>query len=161
MNHKRVTREERRMLVGLRRQIADHGYAIIDGCVEVDGRHVLTHYSVGLTRYDGHPEVIVVGVCCDHAEELIDAAANAVRQGYRLAAGWRLGGDSAVGPGGFDATLIDVDEPWHLRLAQLTYAYANGPTVPALQIVTVDDDGWLPWESGSDAVLLGPPPLAA
>jgi hypothetical protein len=119
----------------------------------VGGQEFITHYTVGLTRHEGHPEIIVVGACCTCADQILLGAAQVVRDGARLGPGWGLTID------GWAHVLIDVEAPEHLTDAQDLYRVPGGRPVPALQAIAIDEFGELPWESGiGSELLLGPAP---
>ena len=140
----------RRQRTLLRERIARDGYAVAYGSHPVGDRELLTHYTVGLTRYEDHPEIIVVGACCSCAEDTLEAVVDVVRSGTRLGAGWALEID------GWRNILIGVDDPLRLTQAQDLYRIPGHPPVPALQLVGADEFGELPWESGiGTEVLLG------
>lgn len=156
-----MTRRERRTLQGLRQEIRVRGVAVAHGCLCVPGpagrdRHVRTSYTLGLTRCQGHPELICAHLPEEDAESVLRSAAHAIRSGARLAPGWGF----RVGLPDVDErsfSLIAVDLPEHLWLAQALY----GPGSQALQVVPADDQGLLPWESGiGTELLLGMPPAA-
>ena len=138
----------------MRQEIAVHGVAIRAGSVRRFDRTWSTHYTVGLTRHEGHPEVVVVDVCCDCADRILVAATDVVRSGVRLAAGWGITVD------GWDHLLVAVEDPTTLSGAQMLYRPMGGPPIPALQIVGSDANGEFPWESGiGEEVLLGRLPI--
>jgi hypothetical protein len=115
------------------------GWAVV--AVEDErGEHVHT-YTVGLTRDHGHPELIFSGAGFHTAHHVLDALADAVGGGRRLAAGQRLRPDEV----GRECLLVRVADPSRLVLAQSIY---GGPAVvvPALQVVWADERGRWPWE---------------
>ena len=145
--------ERHRRVTQLRRRIAVDGVAIVGGRIRLAGSRFTTHYTVGLTRHEGHPELIVVDHCCDCAETLLASVARLVRDGVRLGAGW------GVQVQGFPFLAIDVDDACALPWAQRVYRMPGQPPIPALQLVATDEDGDFPWESGIGIeTLLGPIP---
>jgi len=115
------------------------GWAVI--AVEDErGRHVHT-YTAGLTRYHGHPELIVSGADFATAHHVLDTLAGAVRDGRPIGAGQVLGPEEV----GRECMLVRVDDPSRLVLAQALYETGLGP-VPALQVVWSDEAGRWPWE---------------
>lgn len=151
---------DQQVIVELREEIEQFGVAICAGEIEaceagMQVRRWSTHYTVGLTRHEGHPEVIAVDMCCDCAERVLSAVSDVVSGGARLGPGWGLQID------GWDYLLIDVDDPTLLPEAQALYRRPEGPVVPALQVIGTDEEGGFPWESGIGAdSLLGPVPRA-
>ena len=100
------------------------GWAVVaveDEC----GRHVHT-YTAGLTRYHGHPELMVRGADFHAAHHVLDRLAEAVRQGRRFRAGETIGADEL----GRECLVVAVADPSQLVLAQAIYG-----AVPALEAV--------------------------
>lgn len=123
-----------------------------------DGFDLPYAYTVGLTRYHGHPEVIVSGVDTCGAMEYLDGI------GERIRAGERFGFGDTLTLGRERGVLLAVDNPERLEHAQTIYGRPGGPAVPALQLVVSDDNGRMPWElgwSGWAQVLYGTPRSAA
>lgn len=123
-----------------------------------DGFDLPYAYTVGLTRYHGHPEVLVSGVGRCGALEYLDAVGERIRAGERFRFGdeLRLGRERAV--------LLAVDQPERLEQAQVVYARPGGRLVPALQLVLSDGRGRMPWEprwGGWPQALFGTPRSAA
>jgi hypothetical protein len=103
------------------------GWAVV--AVEDDrGEHVHT-YTAGLTRYHGHPELMVGGADFHTAHHVLDTLASAVQGGRRFHAG------ETVGPGelGCECVLVPVPDPSSLVLAQVVYGAFT--EVPALLVV--------------------------
>lgn len=133
-------------------EIAETGWAVCT--VRGDGYDLPYGYTVGLTRYHGHPEVMVSGVDECGAMEYLDRVGAYVRSGERYGVG------DGVGLGRERGVFLAVDQPDLLELAQKVYGRPGGPAVPALQLVVSDDAGRLPWErgwSGWSQVLYGTP----
>lgn len=123
-----------------RAQIEEHGWS--HQMVEGDVTGPPFAYTLGLTRQDGHPEVVVSGLDPDVACRLLHAVVDRVLAGHPLVAGTAvdLGLDVAF-------RVLGVRRPQRLVLAQEVYAspgYAG--LVPALQVVWPDDAGLWPWE---------------
>ena len=124
-----VSARERRTLARLRRDIRRRGVALAEGCACRDQEHRRILYTVGLTRHHGHPELVVSGRELRGGTDLLLDAAAAVAAGDRLAPGWDLVTDRG------EYRIVEVDDPEHLWLAQLMYAPALGPPVPALHLI--------------------------
>lgn len=151
--HRQRQRRELSQRREIRREIAEQGVAVVAGSIRRAGEDWPIHYTVGLTRHEGHPELIVVGECCDCAEAILLGAANAVRRGTRLSPGWGVSID------GWLHVMVDVEQPEHLVLAQDLYRIPDGPLVRALQAIGTDEFGDLPWDSGiGSELMLGPAP---
>lgn len=130
------------------------GWAVI-AVEDEHGEHVHT-YTVGLTRFHGHPELIFSGADYRSAHHVLDALAEAVSQGRRLEAGEALERDEL----GRECIMVRVTDPSRLVFAQAIYGGA-GP-VPALQVVWADDDGRWPWQLRTvprEQEVYGKPPL--
>lgn len=153
MRRHEVLAQDARAMEQIRREITAKGVAIATGIELINGHHRTLHYTVGLTRYEGHPELVVVGTCCECSENVLRGAADAVRDGARLAPGWGVDVD------GWSHLAIEVEDPTLAVLAQWLYRVPGGPVVHALQLVPTDDWGEFPWESGVGfEYLLGPVP---
>ncbi|MEJ5867004.1 DUF4262 domain-containing protein [Pseudokineococcus sp. 5B2Z-1] len=110
--------------------------------VEGDGTGPAFAYTIGLTRQDGHPEVVVSGLEPHVADHLLHAVADRVLAGHRLAAG----GEVDLG---LDVwfKLVGVRRPQRLVTAQEVFATpGHAGLVPALQLVWPDHAGLWPWE---------------
>ena len=143
----------RRMRAQIRQQITERGVAVVADTLRLGGEDCSLHYTVGLTRHEGHPELVVVGECFDCAQRMLLGAADLVRRGARLAPGWGLTVE------GWLHVLVDVECPERLTLAQDLYRLPGRPPVPALQAIGTDEFGELPWESGiGSELMLGPAP---
>ncbi|GAB6900298.1 DUF4262 domain-containing protein [Kineosporia succinea] len=135
-----------------RRDIEQHGWGYVH--VEGGGRPSLT-YTVGLTRFHGHPELAVTGLDADQATPLLDGLAHEVRHGVRLAPGDLLAEPCCET---HLLQLVEVGDPRHLAQAQEIYASRAG-LVPGLQVVWTDDRGRWPWEHDWDGGTWGQPLL--
>lgn len=109
-------------------EIVEQGVAIVEGDVYLHGAERAVHYTVGLTRHEGHPEIVIVEECCECARYALMAVADIVRGGTNLGHGWGVTID------GVDHTLVDVAEPEVLLTAQAIYA-GPGEIVPALELI--------------------------
>lgn len=146
----------RQMRAQIRRQITEQGVAVLAGTIPLAGSDWPIHYTVGLTRHEGHPEIVVVGECCDCCERMLLGAAELVRGGMRLSPGWGLTLE------GWLHVLVEVERPEQLVLAQDLYRRPGRPPIPALQAIGTDEYGELPWESGiGSELMLGPAPRYA
>lgn len=146
-----LTAAERREVARLRRSIRDRGWALVEGCVDLRGRHVPVRYTAGLTRHHGHPEFIVVGAPLPREHDLLAGLAEQVAGGIRLEPCW-------VEFGSRTAALVEVERPALLWLAHLVYGREGHP-VSALQVVGADRRGRWPWADG-EGDLLGEWPFA-
>lgn len=117
-------------------------------------------YTVGLTRFHGHPELVVSGLDEVAARDVLDDLAAQVRDGRRLVAGQSLDRDEL----GQECLMVQVADPSRLALAQEVYGSAAG-WVPALQVVWATSDGRWPWQRTigpcRQEVLGAPDPRAA
>ncbi|GLY33609.1 DUF4262 domain-containing protein [Kineosporia sp. NBRC 101731] len=123
-----------------RSDIELHGWGYVH--VEGDGGSPCLTYTVGMTRFHGHPELVVTGLDARQATTLLDDLADQIRCGLRLIAGDRLVEHCCDV---HRLQLVGVDDPRRLVQAQEIYASAAG-LVPALQVVYTDDQGHWPWE---------------
>ena len=124
-----------------RRDIELHGW----GYVHVEGGDAgCFTYTVGLTRFHGHPELVVTGLGAYQATTLLGDLAGEIRCGFRLAAGDLLPEQCCEV---HRLQLVGVDDPRRLVQAQEIYASSAG-LVPALQVVYTDDRGHWPWDRG-------------
>jgi hypothetical protein len=122
------------------RKIERHGWSVT--AVTGDGTTTAFAYTVGLTRFHGHPELLVAGLPPDTAGQLLNGLATQIRTGKRYAAGNVL-----VKSNGHRWQFIPVDDPTQLVDAQETYASEAG-LVPGLQVIWSDHDGHWPWQPG-------------
>lgn len=98
-------------------------------------------YTVGLTKWNWHPEIIVFGLPHRVGGNLLNQLGAQVRDGRRYAAGEVLD-DLLVD---YPAHLVAVaDTAEHFGMARRLY----GPDITALQLVWPDQDGRFPWEQG-------------
>lgn len=99
-------------------------------------------HTVGLTRFHGHPEVLVSGLEPGDATRLLGEIAESVRSGVWLSAGIMFGADT-----GHTLQLADIADPQRMADAQLVYASEAGP-VRGLQVIWSDQSGRWPWDPG-------------
>lgn len=128
------------LMAGILEDIDRVGWAIV--AVEGQGARHLYTYTIGLTRYHGHPELLVSGSSFHTAHHVLDDLAALVRDGRRFEAGELLTRDEL----GHACLMVRVTSPSRLRLAQAVYGSDSTGPVPALQVVWADDDGKWPWE---------------
>jgi hypothetical protein len=136
--------------------VREHGWA-------VQGVHGGTEsppfaYTVGLTNFDRHPELVIFGVDHDTAAAILNELSGRVQAGERLTAGQRLEG---LVEAAYPMVLLAVHDPAsHLAVA----CRLLGDELTALQVVWPDPAGRFPWEPAHDPrflvmqPLLGPPP---
>jgi hypothetical protein len=122
------------------RDIEIHGWSIT--YVEADEDEAAFAYTVGLTRYHGHPELLVSGLDQLMTAEILNSFGSEVRRGNRF-----TGGDLVHGHGDHRYQFAWVEDRNDLVDAQDTYASEAG-LVPALQIIYSDRSGHWPWECG-------------
>jgi hypothetical protein len=115
-------------------------------------------YTVGLTNFDHHPELVIVGVDHETAAAILDELSRRVQAGERLTAGQRLEGLDETD---YPMILLAVTDPAsHLVVARRLL----GEELTALQVVWPDPDGRFPWDAAHDPrflvmqPLLGPTP---
>lgn len=139
------------------RTIERHGWAVTT--VAGDGTATPFAYTIGMTRFHGHPELFVSGLAHAVAGSFLNGFAEQIRDGARFAGGTvvtKLGGQHRW-------QFVPVDDPTELVDAQETYASPAGP-VPALQVIWSDHDGHWPWDPAwtlgqATQPLYGRPPL--
>jgi hypothetical protein len=120
-----------------RRAIGDHGWSIEH--VEPSQGLAAVSYTIGLTRFHGHPEMLVTGLDPVDATAMLEGFGELVRAGARFATGDLVAADE-----GHRIQLVQVLDPRVLVCAQAIYA-DPGPAVPALQAVWSDHRGHWPW----------------
>jgi Domain of unknown function (DUF4262) len=119
-------------------KIQTHGWAVV--AVGADGDDAAFAYTLGLTRFHGHPELLVSGMNSRDAAVVLNEFGDLVGQGLRFAPGQLILRDD-----GHRFQLIPVDDPAQLVEAQELYSSENGP-VPALQVVYSNHEGHWPWD---------------
>jgi Domain of unknown function (DUF4262) len=122
------------------RDIETHGWSIT--YVEADQSNAAFAYTIGLTRFHGHPELLVSGLDQNLTVDMLNSIGHEVRRGTRFTAG-----DLVLGQGDNRYQFAWVDDRSELVDAQQTYASEAG-FVPALQIIYSDERGHWPWECG-------------
>lgn len=126
----------RRILNDVRRRIEEFGWAVqtvgaccsVPGCKGGDAGEPEFGYTVGLTRYDGHPELIITGLA-------------------QMETGHPLNLLVAVDP------RASIE---YLRHANELYRCPGRPPLPALQVVWPDCWGRYPWDAGCHVADLQP-----
>src|SRR5262249_25391357 len=151
-NERRWTVPERKMPVPeddtdrwLLEQIKDPGWAVL-GIQEEEGDRPDYAFSVGLFHTLGHPEILLMGLRPEVAQNLINGMGEAIRGGRRFEAGKRYDDIASGAPLAF----LAVAER-HYR-AYLGYArwFYRGSDFPVLQCVWPDKAHRFPWEDGYD-----------
>jgi len=125
--------------------IAEHGWALhsVDGEPGIPGYL----YTVGLCRYDHHPELVVTGLRARPAAHLLNTLGDQIHAGTRLTSG-RQCTDFPSWP---RLALLDVDPDASdelLHFANRRYQTPDSPPIDALQVIWSDPAGHLPWEPG-------------
>jgi len=153
----------RRILNDVRRRIDEFGWAVqtVGSCCSVPGcaggakGGVEFGYTVGLTRYDGHPELIITGVAQMETGHPLNRLGERVRTGERFAHGATVHGIADDRP----VRLIAVEpraSAEYLLHANELYRCPGRPPVPALQVVWPDCGGGYPWDLGCHVADLQP-----
>jgi hypothetical protein len=122
------------------RAICELGWAVAH--VEGSGQSSGYSYTIGLTRFHGHPELLVSGLEPEDATRLLGELAGSVRGGSRLIAGVMFGADT-----GHTLQLADIADPQRMTDAQTVYASEAGH-VDGLQVIWSDQSGNWPWDPG-------------
>lgn len=120
--------------------VEQHGWAV---CGVEGGAEPPFAYTIGLTRFHGHPELLVSGLDLREATGLLNDVGEDVRDGVRLQAGDFMTWDDTDQR----LVIVQVSNPGRLVYAQEIYRTPGRP-VPALQVVWSDHDGSLPWDQG-------------
>lgn len=127
-------------------EVLDHDLEMIDRhgwmiqFVEAGRSSLAFAYTVGLTRFHDHPELLVSGATQQEAAAMLNGLGQHVREGHRFAAG-----DVVATMSPHRYRLIRVNDPSHLVTAQQIYGQ-GGKTVPGLQVVWSNHDGQWPWD---------------
>lgn len=106
-------------------------------------------YTIGLTRYHDHPEIITFNLCTDHFLLTLNLLGEAVVRGEdvtRQEVLDRLFGEQRT------RMLRVADSSAHLVVANAMYRVAGAAPIPALQLVWPDDQGRFPWQPGYTGV---------
>lgn len=133
------THEE--VLDKIRDDIGEWGWSVV--AVEGDGGEPPFAYTVGLTRFHGHPELLVSGLDQRPAAVLLNGLADEVAAGRRFAAGEVL----PRVPERHACLMVRVTSPGRLVVAQEVYGTRGLPAVPALQAAWADCSGAWPWQT--------------
>jgi hypothetical protein len=120
------------------KMIQNHGWAVI--AVAEGEAEAAFAYTIGLTRFHGHPELLISGMHASDAQAVLNELGAEVRRGTRFTAAHVL-----RQTGRHRLKFMKVNDPGRLIEAQKMYASQNGP-VPALQVVYSDHDGHWPWD---------------
>jgi hypothetical protein len=137
--------------------LLEHGLMIISRAC-ANPMHRFT-YTVGLTAHD-HPELLIVGVCGEDAQVILNDLGRQVIAGHRFTAGETCDG---LLIGGYSLAVIgpvdpDGDERYPIAAARAVFSDAG----PPFQVVMPDDQYRFPWHPGYDMdlaqPLLGPAP---
>lgn len=100
-------------------------------------------YTIGLTRYHGHPELLVSGLDQFDAASVLNDLGARVRDGLRLEPGQVLDDEGTE----HRSLVLRVSNPDRLVYAQEIYRAPGSAPVPALQVVWSDHDGAWPWQA--------------
>ena len=109
------------------------------------GRELPFAYTIGLTRYHGHPEIITFNLCLEHFLLALNLLGEAVVQGHdvtRQEVLDRLFGERCT------RMLRVADSSRHLVMANAMYRAAGADPIPALQLVWPDRQGRFPGQPG-------------
>lgn len=149
-----------RMLADLRRRIDEHGWAVeaigdqcsVPGCcssyLRLAREFADFGYTVGLSRFHGHPELIITGIPQMETVHPLNLLGERVRAGEQFAAGDLVEGLFACR---CPVALVDVDPQEsvrHLVAANQLYRNPGAPPVRALQLVWPDPGRQYPWDPG-------------
>ncbi len=104
-------------------------------------------YSIGLTRTLGHPEVFMMGLRPEVAQQLINLVGEAVRFGERFGPGRRYDGIAE----GFPLAFVPVAGRYYDEYLGWALWFYQGADFPVLQCVWPDKAGVFPWEPGYDS----------
>ncbi|WP_127131119.1 DUF4262 domain-containing protein [Georgenia sp. SYP-B2076] len=120
-------------------KIRNDGWTIVT--VEGDRARPPLSYTVGLTRFHDHPELVMSGLTAEHASKELDELARHVEDGHRYSAG-----DVIMSFSPHRYSLLRVNDPRRLTIAQEVYGLGGAKIVPALQVVWSNHDGQWPWD---------------
>lgn len=98
-------------------------------------------YTVGLTRYRDHPELLISGLEGEDAAGVLNSLAEHVREGHRYAAG-----DVVASTSAHRYQLLRVSNRARLAKAQDIYAEGGARLVDGLQVVWTNHEGLWPWD---------------
>jgi hypothetical protein len=128
----------------MRDTIAAHGWALQAVLGDDDAGPYC--YTIGLSGYDRHPELMVVGLGQDEAASLLNQLGEQVRRGTRLEAGdvtVRMTPPGSTVPVDLAFTLVDVDPAVSAELllgANRWYRERDGPPIQALEVLWTGRD---------------------
>jgi hypothetical protein len=144
-----LTEEE--ILASRLQLIQTYGWSIT--YVAADEDEAAFAYTIGLTRFHGHPELLVSGLDQPSSGGLLNELGGQVRSGVRFEHG------DLIQEGQHRFQFVQVEDPRELIDAQETYASRAG-LVPGLQVIYSDPRGHWPWECGGilSQPLFGTPP---
>lgn len=116
-------------------------------------------YTVGLTRFEDHPELVMTSLDPRQAQGLLNLLGQQVQAGHRLRPGLLHAEQSPIQD--FDCWLIPVDD-WESHPLAVAHAIYSR-RITALQVVWPDASGLFPWQEGYNHIgcpqpLLGPTP---
>jgi hypothetical protein len=132
------TREE--VLALQKEHIEQFGWSIV--VVEGNRTQAPFAYTIGLTRFHGHPELLVTGLDQSSTGSILNQLGSEVKSGRRFSAGYLVERED-----GRLLQFLRVTNPRRLLHAQDMYAGPAG-LVPALQVVYSTPEGRWPWQRG-------------
>ena len=140
-------------LLGL---IEEHGWAVRNVMAGTAAEEVCFSYTIGLSAF-GHPEVIILGMPYESAQDFLNLIGDEVRGGSRYEHGTVTGEFTDD-----DAPVVFIQAEDTDRLTAVEDVYGR---VNALQMIWPDSAGRLPWQEGyrnslGAQPLLGPLPGA-
>ncbi len=98
-------------------------------------------YTVGLTRFHDHPELVMSGLSGPDAAPLLNELGQHVREGHRFRAG-----DVITSFSSHRYQVLRVNDPRRLAMAQEIYGLRGAKPVQGLQVVWSNHDGQWPWD---------------
>src|SRR5262249_23936133 len=120
--------------------IARVGWTVI--AVQADGEGSGFAFSIGLLHTLGHPEILIMGLRPQIAQQLINNIGDAIREGQRFEAGKHYEGIAA----GFPLAFVEMDRRYYREYLGYAGWFYRGPDFPVLQCVWPDKQGVFPWE---------------
>src|SRR5258708_4069418 len=100
-------------------------------------------FSIGLFHTLGHPEVLIMGLGPQVAQQLINDMGDAIRKGHRFEAGQRHEGIAA----NFPLAFVEMDKRYYREYLGYAGWFYQGPDFPVVQCLWPDKQGVFPWES--------------
>jgi hypothetical protein len=122
-----------------REKINTTGWAVIS--VEADEEAAFA-YTLGLTRFHGHPEILIAGLPGTMAGYVLNDLGREVGLGHRFEHGQLAHSDD-----GRTLQFVQIEDPSLLTEAQALYSTRQTGLIPALQVVYTDEDGRWPWDN--------------